>query len=199
MDHQTGENETEIAPLPPLTEAEADDRLHELARETSTAVGRAIQGSRDKERASGSLVKEALALIEGRNDEEDFYVVAIVNAATELAKQRLSKTWTAEELVPVEPAPDWDERDTLNLTRTHQQRNAMVTPTPRLLYDVSTAHLETPIILAAKALEPGGGLLLSLSRIGMPRPTKDEVMAKVVDAYAYDMSVYFRRMMMEKK
>lgn len=179
----------------PISEAE-QNRLSDLAHETSVKVVRAIGEIQLKE--SDPNLNLALALIDSKDKDEDPYILKIINKGMLLAKEQLSKPWTKEEMVPVATLPHWDPEGILNMTMTYQQKNHMVEPTPRLLSDVMMINVRpSPITLAEAVLRRQKNKVQARinSLLGKPQPSQEEVMAKVVDAYAYDMDVYFRREM----
>lgn len=195
MDNTSG-GEVEPGSLRPEPISEAEqDRLSDLAHETSVEVVKAIGEIRLRE--SDPNLNLALALIDSKDKDEKPYILDIINQGMLLAKERLSKTWTTEELVPVKPLPNWDPKGHLNTTMTYQQKNHMVEPTPRLLSDVMMINVRpSPITLAEAVLRQKNVVRAKIDTLlGKPQPSQEEVMAKVVDAYAYDMSIYFRREM----
>jgi len=170
------------------------NRLSDLAHDTSVKIVRAIGEIRLRE--SDSYIQTALALIDSRDKDRNPYIFLIINEGMRLAKEQWSKPWAPSEMVPVERPPHWDPSGTLNETMTFQQKNEMVTPTPRLLNDVMMPRSTSSIRLAEAALRPKKKLQARLDALlGKPQPTQDDVMAQVVKAYAYDMSIYFRREM----
>ncbi|MBI2310533.1 hypothetical protein HYU90_01745 [Candidatus Collierbacteria bacterium] len=194
MDNSRSEVEAaSVRPDTAMTEAE-QDRLSDLAHNTSVEIVKAIGEIRLRE--SDSYFQTALALIDSKDENQNHYILLIVNEGMRLAKEQWSRPWDQNEMVPVEQLPHWDPSGILNKTMTYQQQNEMVGPTPRLLNDVMMPRSNSSIRLAEAALRPKKNFQAKLDALlGKPQPTQAEVMAAVVKAYAYDMAVYFRREM----
>lgn len=192
MDNQR--RETAELKVTPVSEAE-QDRLRDLAHKVTVEIVKAIAESQLKE--PDSHIHLALSVIDSKDEDGVPYILKIVNEGLRQAREQLSKPWTTDELVPVKPQPRWDPQGLLNNTMTYQQKNAKISPTPRLLYDSLMTHRESPItLLAEAALRPKPSLQAKIDiLLGKPRPSKEKVMTEIVDAYAYDMAIYFRREM----
>ena len=184
----------DVRPKTAMTEAE-QDRLGDLAHKTSVEIVKAIGEIRLRE--SDSYIQTALALIDSKDENQNHYILLIVNEGMRLAKEQWSRPWDQNEMVPVEQLPHWDPEGILNMTMTNQQTNHMNEPKPQLLKDVMMINVRSsPITLAEAVLrQKSVGKAMIDTLLGKPQLTQAKVMAKVVDAYAYDMSIYFRREM----